>query len=48
MHADLNSILRKDLWDKCWLERVLESEQRNGLQLFDSSYVEREFCMYFL
>lgn len=37
---DLNNILRKDLWGKCWQENVLESEQRNSLQMFNYFYVK--------
>lgn len=48
MRVDFNSTLRKDLWNKCWLERALESQQRNGLQLFDSSYVERNRILFIL
>lgn len=40
-HVDLNDILRKDLWDECWQKYISESEQRNSLQMFDSSHVKR-------
>lgn len=34
---------------KCWLGNVLESEQRNVLQMFDFSYgKEMGFCIFFL